>query len=249
MEAKKSLGQHFLIDNGVLNRILYEVSNSVNIIEIGGGKGALTSKLVELGVPICVVELDKRFYTFLENRFKESNNFCIVNEDATHFRLTKKAVVVGNLPYNVSKKIIKNMITQKDKIDKMVFMVQKEVADTIVAEKDTKSYSKFSVTVQLYFKVKRLFNVEKTAFNPPPKVESSVVRFVPYDKNRLGFDIDSSFFSFLNVLFQFPRKTIRNNIKSVLNENMKINEHILNRRPRELSVEDMYQLYREVYYE
>ncbi len=246
MEAKKSLGQHFLIDNGVLNRIKDELKGSYRIVEIGGGRGALTQKLAELGVPLSVVELDSMLYDFLNRQFENNSSVTIINQDASNYILSEKAAVVGNLPYNVSKKIIKNMVMQKDKIDKMVFMVQKEVADSIVALPNTKEYSKFSVLVQFFFKTKKLFNVGRNAFNPPPKIESSVVRFEPYETNLLDIDIDYGFFRFLNVLFQFPRKTVRNNIKPSLKGNEKKIEHFLTKRPKELLIEEMYHLYREV---
>jgi 16S rRNA (adenine1518-N6/adenine1519-N6)-dimethyltransferase len=250
MEAKKSLGQHFLCDSGVLNRIKKEAKGACRIVEIGGGRGALTEKLLELNAPLTVVELDRELFFYLKDKFGDNSSFSIVNEDASVFKLDKKSTVLGNLPYNVSKRIIKNMVFQKHNIEKMVFMVQKEVADTIVAPTNCKDYTKFSVLVQLFFKVRRLFNVAKTAFRPQPKVESSVVNFIPYQKSLLGSEVEGGFFEFLNVLFQFPRKTIRNNIKSLLKEHkIKNMEHFLQRRPRELSIEEMYQLYREVYYE
>ncbi len=245
MEAKKSLGQHFLVDESVLLKIKNEVEDAENIIEIGPGRGALTRYLTELNASLSVVEFDKDLIEYLEGEFLRYG-VKVYNEDAKNFALREKATIVGNLPYNVSKRIIKNMILQKDRVDKMVFMVQKEVADSIVARENTHKYSKFSVFVQLFFKVKRLFNVQKGAFNPPPKVESSVVEFLPYKTNLLNEKIESGFFEFLNVFFAHPRKTLKNNLKS-LSEKCELNGEFLSKRPREFPVKDIYSIYKGVY--
>ncbi len=251
MEAKKSLGQHFLHDVGIILRIMQEIKGAKNIIEIGGGKGALTEYLVKLNIPITVVEIDNNLSVYLKDKFKK-HNVQIVNCDATSFTLQKKATIVGNLPYNASKRIIKNMISQKEKIDKMIFMVQKEVASSIVAKPTTKEYTKFSVFIQLFCKTKRLFNVKKNSFIPPPKVESSVVELIPYKKNRLNKNIDKNFFKFLNILFAHPRKTVKNNIKQFIKNIDYIEQSIgdvLNKRPKELSIDKIYQVYLEYYHE
>ena len=243
MEAKKSLGQHFLHDEGILDRIKKEIGSAKRIVEIGGGRGALTKHLLELNVPITVVEIDDNLSLYLKERF-EQHGVEVKKEDAALFKLKEKSVVVGNLPYNVSKRIIKNMILQKEKVEKMVFMLQKEVADCAVAIPGIKEYTKFSVFVQMFCKVKRLFNVKRGAFNPPPKVESSVVEFVPFNKNAINKDIDSRFFDFLDILFSHPRKTVRNNIKNIMKNGDKI-EHYLNKRPKELSLNEIYKVFAE----
>lgn len=241
MEAKKSLGQHFLHDEGVIIKIVKEVKNANHIVEIGGGQGALTEKLVELGIPLTVIEIDRRLFELLKDKFS-NYDVNIIHGDASLFKLDTLSTVVGNLPYNVSKRIIKNMVLQKDKVEKMVFMVQKEVADSIVAKVGSREYSKFSILNQLFFDVKKLFNVKSGAFSPPPKVDSSVVRFEPYETNLLGADIKDKFFEFLNILFLHPRKTVKNNIKSILKKNKKT-EDLLVKRPQNLTLHEIYKIY------
>ncbi len=243
METKKSLGQHFLHDEGILAKIKKEVENAERIVEIGGGKGALTKYLVELNVPVTVVEIDDNLSLYLKERFGKYG-VDVKNEDASSFKLDGFSVIVGNLPYNVSKRIIRNMIFQKEKVQKMVFMLQKEVADSATAKTKTRQYTKFSVLVQLFCKARRLFNVKKGAFIPPPKVDSSVVAFEPYEKNALNRDIDETFFEFLDTLFSHPRKTVKNNIKNILKNEENIKE-FLGKRPKDLSLEEIYQVYLE----
>lgn len=243
MEAKKSLGQHFLHDEGILVKIKEEIEGAERIVEIGGGRGALTEHLLELNVPITVVEIDDNLSLYLKEKFGPYG-VEVRKEDAALFKLKEKSVVVGNLPYNVSKRIIRNMIVQKEKVEKMVFMVQKEVADCAVAVPGVKEYTKFSVFVQMFCEVKRLFNVKRGAFNPPPKVESSVVEFIPLEKNAANKDIDDRFFDFLDILFSHPRKTVKNNIKNMITDGGKIKDY-LNKRPKELSLNEIYKVFSE----
>ncbi len=242
MEAKKSLGQHFLRDATVARRIVEQLKGATSIVEIGGGKGALTRWLVELGVPVRVVEIDRKLAEFLKRHFAEKGVevFCA---DATSFVLPHKCSVVGNLPYNVAKRIIANMAKQRQNIEKMVFMVQKEVANTIVAQPGTPDYTRFSVFVQLYFKVNRLFDVPAGAFVPKPKVVSSVVSFYPYETSCLGIEPDEGFFKYLSSLFAHPRKKVRNNLKGLISGDC--SSGFLDKRPGELTIEDIYRLYKE----
>lgn len=241
MEAKKSLGQHFLKDNNVLLEIANRLKNEKNIVEIGAGRGALSKYIAEIADNLTLVEFDKDLIDILKNRFTKKG-IDVVNADAKEFILNKKCAVIGNLPYNVSKRIISNFINQKEKITKMIFMVQKEVADTMVAESGTKQYSKFSIFVQIFCRARKLFEVDPNAFYPSPKVKSAVVELIPYNKNIIGNKIDKSFFSFLNVLFMHPRKTVKNNLKSVFNG---VNTEDANRRPGDMSILHIYKMYKE----
>ena len=241
MEAKKSLGQHFLKDDSVLLKIASELKNERNIVEIGAGRGALSEYIAEIADNLELVEFDRDLIDILKNRFTKKG-INIVNADAKEFRLNKKCAVIGNLPYNASKRIISNFINQKGKITKMVFMVQEEVADTIVADSGTRQYSKFSIFVQIFCRARKLFEVDSDAFYPPPKVKSAVVELVPYNENIIGSKIDKSFFSFLNVLFMHPRKTVKNNLKGVFNG---VNSGDANRRPGDMSILHIYKMYKE----
>ncbi|MGE4546833.1 MAG: 16S rRNA (adenine(1518)-N(6)/adenine(1519)-N(6))-dimethyltransferase RsmA [Desulfurella sp.] len=244
MQAKKSLGQHFLHDKSVVWRIVSLIDKPCLVLEIGPGRGALTEGLLEKGLSVDALEFDKDMVEYLKEKFKDNDKLNIIKADATTYKLDKNYCVVGNLPYNVSKKIIVNMINQKHFIKKMVFMVQKEVADTIIAQPKTKEYSKFSIFVQIFCNVKKAFDVQASAFKPAPKVVSSVVELVPYDVSLFNEPIETDFFDFLKKFFAQPNKTVRNNLKGYiavqcLNENL-----ILNTRPRQVSIQEIYRFYR-----
>ncbi len=233
-------------DELVASRIRDELRGFDRIVEIGGGRGALTEKLVELGAELTVVELDNKLALWLKEHFAPLG-VKIIEGDAARIDLPDDCAVVGNLPYNVAKMIIRNVINQKHKIKKAVFMVQKEVADSIVAAPSEHSYSRFTVLVQLFFKPRRLFNVPPGAFLPPPKVQSSVVSLIPRETNLLKREIDERFFGFLNALFAHPRKTVKNNIKAI-ERDIKMNESVkglLEKRPGDLKIEEMYKLFLE----
>ncbi len=241
MQAKKSLGQHFLQDKNVGLHIVSLVEKPCYVLEIGPGKGALTKILVEQGFSIDAIEFDDDMVEYLKKKFSGYKNINIIKADAVSFQLTKPYCVVGNLPYNVSKKIISNMIKQKEFIKKMVFMVQKEVAQTIVAQPNTKEYSKFSIFVQIFCKAKKFFDVGPQAFMPPPKVLSSVIELVPYDVSLFDTPIEEEFFNFLKIFFAHPNKTIRNNLKKYIALNDSL---ILNARPRQLSIQEIYTFFK-----
>ncbi|WP_025209064.1 16S rRNA (adenine(1518)-N(6)/adenine(1519)-N(6))-dimethyltransferase RsmA [Hippea sp. KM1] len=230
MEAKKQLGQHFLINKGVAHKISQRLTNAELIVEIGGGRGALTEELAKLKKTVVVVEFDRQLALFLKERFKNEGNVYIVLGDGRDTKLKKNAWVCGNLPYNVSKPIIKNFVMQKELIERMVFMVQKEVAEVICAKASTPSFNKFSVLSQLFYHTQRLFDVKPGSFSPKPKVNSTVVEF--RRKEHLP-DIDKSFFSFLNQLFYFPRKTVKNNLR------IELDDEVARKRPSDLTIEEM----------
>ncbi len=241
MEAKKSLGQHFLRDSNVLLKIADELKSEKNIVEIGAGRGALSEYIAKIADDLTLIELDRDLVDILRGKFaKRSIN--IINADAKEFRLGKKCAVAGNLPYNASKRIIRNFINQKEKITKMLFMVQEEVADTIIAHEGTKDYSKFSIFVQIFCRARKLFTVNSDSFYPPPKVKSAVVELVPYKKNIIDGKIDKPFFNFLNVLFMHPRKTVKNNLKGIFNG---VNTEDALKRPGDMSILHIYKMYKE----
>jgi len=242
MYAKKSLGQHFLHDKEVVNHIVCLVDNMFDILEIGPGLGALTDGFVNKGFRVDAVEFDSEMVSYLEKKFKDNPNVNIIKGDATRFTLEKPYCVVGNLPYNVSKKIIVNMSKQRNFIKKMIFMVQKEVADSIIAQPNTKAYTKFSIFVQIYFKVRKVFDVLPHAFKPSPKVISSVVEFIPYDISLLNEPIDSDFFLFLRKFFSQPNKTVKNNLKKHVPVHL-IQNSILNVRPRQANIQEIYKFF------
>ncbi len=236
MEAKKSLGQHFLINTIAAERIASFFKNEKCVIEIGGGRGALTKKLLTLRKPkVLVIEIDSDMVVFLENIFGKDRGFYLIKGDGREIKVRKNCSVCGNLPYNMAKNIIKNFILQKEYIDKMVFMVQKEVAETITSKSGKRTFNKFSVLCQMYYNTRKVFDLKPGSFSPRPKVESSVVEF----KRKTNVNgVDKSFFDFLERLFSHPRKKVKNNLKIDLDNN------ISNKRPSDLTIDEIYTIWR-----
>jgi len=235
MEAKKSLGQHFLINESVAEHIATLLKDEEVVIEIGGGKGALTKKLLNLNKPkIVVVEIDNDMVEFLKNKFEDIGNFYLIKGDGKDTKVKKVCAVCGNLPYNTSKAIIKNFVFQYSFVKKMVFMVQKEVAQTITAKSGDRNFGKFSVLCQLYYDTAKLFDVNPGSFKPKPKVVSSVVEFKRKDT---FLKVNKSFFNFLDRLFNHPRKMVKNNL------NIDLDINTANKRPSDLTMEEIYTIW------
>lgn len=218
MKAKKSLGQNFLIDNNVINKIIDEVSACEDdlIIEIGPGRGALTSKLKNKGCNVIAYELDRDLSNILSKLeddklhviygdFLKSN----VKEDIKNIKYNN-LYLVGNLPYYITTPIIEHIIDENIEFSKFTIMIQKEVADRFMAEAGTKDYGYITLVLKYYFDISKVCDVSKYAFNPVPKVESSVVSFVPR-KDKLDVDADG-YFKFLKNAFRQKRKNLRNNL-------------------------------------
>lgn len=218
MKAKKSLGQNFLIDNNVIDKIIDEVSACEDdlIIEIGPGRGALTSKLKNKGCSVIAYELDRDLSNILSKLeddklhviygdFLKSN----VKEDIKNIKYNN-LYLIGNLPYYITTPIIEHIIDEKLEFSKFTIMIQKEVAERFMAEAGTKDYGYITLVLKYYFNISKVCDVSKYAFNPVPKVESSVVSFVPREK-KLDVDADG-YFKFLKNAFRQKRKNLRNNL-------------------------------------
>jgi 16S rRNA (adenine1518-N6/adenine1519-N6)-dimethyltransferase len=219
MKAKKSLGQNFLIDNNIIEKIVKEVSalNEDLIIEIGPGRGALTKKLKNYNCNIIAYEADTDLKIYLDSLednktkviygdFLKSN----VLEDIKNIKY-KDIYIVGNLPYYITTPIIENVIGQKIPFKKFTLMVQKEVADRFMAKPKSSSYGYFTVLLDYYFDVKKVVNVSKNSFSPAPKVDSTVLSFTPKKEIK---EVDSGYFTFLKLAFSQKRKTLKNNLKN-----------------------------------
>lgn len=189
----KSLGQHFLTDLNVLNSIIAHINLNPNesIYEIGPGAGALTDYLIRQGYSVKAIELDKRWCHWLEKKY-DAKFLKIINQDALKFKwqaLTDNDVVVGNLPYNIASELmcawVESQITFRDAI----LMMQKEVADRAMASPGSKDYGRLSIILQTYFKVEALLEVPPEAFDPPPKVQSTVIRLSILPEKLCAFEL------------------------------------------------------------
>lgn len=219
--AKRSLGQNFLSDLSVINRIVEEVAPQPDdtIVEIGPGRGALTAPLIESGARVIAIELDDALSEALVDRFAGRKNFSLVTADALEIDFRELIVpaatvrVVANLPYNISTAIIQRLFEQSEFITDMTLMLQREVVDRISAGPDDPERGFLSVLVEAHAVCEKLFDVPPNAFRPAPKVWSSVARLTMRDS--LPSDIDETLlWKLVSAGFQQRRKTILNNLKS-----------------------------------
>lgn len=220
MKAKKSLGQNFLVDNNIINKIIDEVSVTKNdlVIEIGPGRGALTSKIKEKGCNLIAYELDQDLKSILSNLEDEKlkviyNDFLKVDikEDIRDINYNN-LYIVGNLPYYITTPIIEHIIDCELDFKKLTIMVQKEVAQRFTALPKSKDYGYITVVLNYYFKIEKVVDVSRYAFSPVPKVDSTVISLIPRE-NKPELDT-KSYFNFLKSAFKQKRKTLKNNLDS-----------------------------------
>lgn len=214
--AKKSLGQNFLKDETVLQKIagVISVKDEDMILEIGPGKGALTKYLVKKGCLYVAYEIDERMKSVLSSYtdkiFWKDFLKSDINQDLSSYTY-ESFYVVANIPYYITTPIIEHLIQSNIKISEMVLLVQKEVADRFCAKPHTKDYGYFTVFLNYYFEVSKEFDVSRHCFDPVPKVDSSVVHF----KSKEKADVDTKlYFKFLKQCFANKRKTLKNNLKN-----------------------------------
>lgn len=218
--AKKSLGQHFLIDSSVVAKIAdaLEIADDDTVLEIGAGRGILTTELAARACRVVAIELDDKLADELNARFA-GTNVEVVHGDALELdpeKVVGKAtyLLAGNLPYNVAQPILRHYLEAQRRPERMVVMVQSEVADSIVAKPGQMSL--LSVAVQLYGEPRLLFHVPPSAFRPPPRVRSAVVRIDVAGGLRAGVDDTRAFFDLVRAGFSTRRKQLRNSLANGL---------------------------------
>lgn len=263
--AKKGFGQNFLVDDNVLNNIvdMSNVSSNDLIIEIGPGLGNLTEYLLNTGAEVLCYEIDKDMIDILNVRFKEVEALTIKNEDILKANLeqilndtNKNIKVIANLPYYITTPIIFKLLEYKDRITSITIMVQKEVADRIVAKPHSKNYGVLTINVNYVADVIKLFDVPNTSFIPAPNVTSSVVKIMPNKEKEQKLNIldQKTFNDLVKCAFLARRKKLANSIaNSKLLEKEEI-ERIIeklgfdkNCRAEELSIEQYVKLSNEIY--
>lgn len=220
IKAKKSFGQNFLKDVNVINKIVSSINYTHNdlIIEIGPGKGALTSVLRNNGARVIAFEIDERMHEFLDKL--EDDNIKVIYKDILKVNLSDilkeykydKLYVIANLPYYITTPIIEKLIDNEVKIDELTVMVQNEVADRFCAKPGTSAYGMMTVILNSKYDLKKLFVVSKYSFDPVPKVESAVVNFKYNELNHCENLDMSNLKKFLSLAFSHKRKTLKNNI-------------------------------------
>lgn len=245
--ARKRFGQNFLVDLGVIDRIVRAIAPGPDdtLVEIGPGQGALTAPLLAAHGQLHAIELDRDLASLLRQRFADVSGFSLHEGDALSFQFDTlvpaggKLRVVGNLPYNISTPLLFHLLTYASHIQDMHFMLQKEVVQRLAAEPGSKTYGRLGVIVQYHCRVDHLFTVPPGAFSPAPKVESAIVRLTPHE-HMPWVAADPAFFSQLvSACFQQRRKTLRNTLKPWLKDAHRDTLAVdLGLRPENLSVGD-----------
>jgi 16S rRNA (adenine1518-N6/adenine1519-N6)-dimethyltransferase len=211
--SRQKLGQHFLVKGSILERIAAAACREGEpvVIEIGPGRGALTEKLLKRAQRVLAVELDASLVDYLRSKFAGNPKLEVHHADALEFDFSNwgDAPVVGNLPYYAATPMIEGAVRRR--VPRAVFLVQKEVALRLAAGPGSRDYGYLSVATQLFATVKLLFDVKPGAFQPPPKVDSSVVRLEPRAEVPAPAEIEE-LLRFVGLCFHQKRKTIRNNL-------------------------------------
>ena len=245
VKPKKALGQHFLNDISIAERIVESLSPSQNVLEIGPGTGILTKILIKKKIDLKLVEIDKESVDFLTNEL-EINDSLIYNQDFLKMNLAEvfnknNFSIIGNFPYNISSQIVFKIIDYRKYIPEICGMFQYEVAERICQKEGSKKYGIISVITQAYYNAKLLFEVSNNLFTPPPKVNSAVISLKRKENLNLNCD-EKLFLKIVKLSFQQRRKTMRNSLKQInLSDNLR-EDTIFDKRPEQLSVTEFIDL-------
>ncbi len=222
-QARKRFGQHFLHDQSIIESILraLDPQPDQNIIEIGPGRGALTYPLLQRCKTLTAIELDRDLVPILKQQASRFGTLEVINADILEFELSSiprgnSFRLVGNLPYNISTPLMFHLLDSAQDIQDMHFMVQKEVALRIVARPGEANYGRLSVMLQYRCDCQYLLDVAPTCFKPPPRVDSAVIRLVPFSEPLHDVGDYANFSSIVQSAFGQRRKTISNSLKLVL---------------------------------
>lgn len=246
VRAKKHLGQHFLTDERVAQKIGETLSYTGydSVLEIGPGMGVLTKYLIQNNPSVYAMDIDTESIAYLNTTFKDDyqpKNLQVVEADFLKVDLAqffggKPFAVTGNFPYNISSQIVFKALTWRHQIPEFTGMFQKEVAQRICEKEGSKTYGILSVLVQAFYHADYLFTVPPSVFSPPPKVDSGVLRLVRKKEFHLSCD-ERLFFTVVKTAFNQRRKTLRNSLKSLqLSDKLK-EDTIFGKRPEQLSVD------------
>ncbi|EGQ2869428.1 16S rRNA (adenine(1518)-N(6)/adenine(1519)-N(6))-dimethyltransferase RsmA [Staphylococcus pseudintermedius] len=265
---KKSLGQNFLIDVNIINRIIDAsgIDHMTGVIEIGPGMGSLTEQLAKIAQHVLAFEIDQRLIPVLDDTLSPYNNVTVINEDILkanvaeaiqqHLSHCEKIMVVANLPYYITTPILLTLLEQDLNIDGYVVMMQKEVGERLNAQVGTKAYGSLSIVAQYYTETSRVLTVPKTVFMPPPNVDSIVVKLMKRESPIVDVDNPNAFFKMTKGAFSQRRKTIYNNYQNLFENGKEQKETIMQwleradidpkRRGETLSIQEYARLYAEL---
>lgn len=256
VRAKKHLGQHFLNDENIAKKIADTLTENGydNVLEIGPGMGVLTKYLLEKKPKVTVMELDSESVVYLQDTFpvehikldtsKEKFNIIegdFLKKDFTEIFNKQQVAIIGNFPYNISSQIVFKAIENREYVPEFSGMFQKEVAERIAEKEGSKTYGILSVLTQAFYDAEYLFTVPPSVFNPPPKVDSGVIRLIRKENYTLPVD-EKLFFRVVKTAFNQRRKMLRSSLKSFnLSDTLK-EDPIFAMRPEQLSVQKFIEL-------
>jgi 16S rRNA (adenine1518-N6/adenine1519-N6)-dimethyltransferase len=245
VKAKKHLGQHFLTDNNIANKISISLENTQNlpVLEIGPGMGILTKELIKRDFDLTLVEIDSESVEYLQENLEQKFRLIQANFLKMDLRqyFENGVSIIGNFPYNISSQIFFKMLENREIIPELCGMIQKEVAERIASVHGNKTYGILSVLIQLYYKVEYLFTVHENVFIPPPKVKSAVIRMTRF-RDRIEDVDENKLFTVVKAAFNQRRKTIRNSVKSFITPNTPANHPFFALRPEQLKPSDFIEL-------
>ena len=244
VKPKKHLGQHFLKDPSICQRIAgdLKMAKSQNVLEVGPGTGALSKWLIadKRIQELYLMDVDEESITYLKMLYPEWSSKILFEDflryDVNKFLTGESFNVVGNFPYNISSQILFRCLEYKDRIPEIVGMFQREVAQRIAKGPGSKQYGILSVFMQAYYDIEYLFTVDEDVFDPPPKVKSGVIRCTRNQRTSLPCD-EKLFKRVVKTAFNQRRKTLRNSLKSLLS-GLELPEKYSGERPEQCSVED-----------
>jgi len=252
---KKKFGQNFLNNHQILEQILEvsEVAANENILEIGPGDGALTTLLLENAKKVTCVEIDRDLEKILVPKFSENKKFNLIMKDVLTLDFEKdiseKVKVVANIPYYITSSIIKKLLENKEYVDEIYIMVQKEVAERIAAKPGTKARSVLTLSIEYFGDAELLFVIPRENFTPVPNVDSAFLKIIPRKNNKyIDMISEKTFFKYVKASFQTKRKNITNNIarlgfnKTELRELLEKNGINHKKRAEEFSIDEFVEL-------
>ena len=220
---RKRFGQHFLTDPGIIEAIVRSIAPTQAdiVVEIGPGKGAITTPLLARAGTLHAIELDRDLAASLRVRYADEANLFIHEADALRFdfsSLGDSLRIVGNLPYNISTPLLFRLLEYRERILDMHFMLQKEVVDRMAATPGSRAYGRLSIMLGCHFEMEALFDVDQSAFDPPPAVTSAIVRLIPLPAGTYDIHDESCLSRLVATAFSQRRKTIRNSLRQVVDE-------------------------------
>ncbi len=251
---KKKYGQNFLDSDEILKNIKEAINlNGEEVLEIGPGQGFLTKMLLENSKKLTCYEIDSDLIPYLEKKFSKYENFELINQDFMEAKISGKNLkVVANIPYYITSPIVEKLILNRDKIDEIYIMVQKEVANRLCSDYSSKDVSTLTHFVRFYTEPTYLFTVDKSYFDPIPKVDSAFISLkIRKDKKYENMIDEKVYFKFINQAFSSKRKMLSNNLKKlgITKEDIEKSLGSSTKRAEEISIEEFIKLIKDLKYD